>query len=94
LILPRRIDIVAHMKTTIDIADPLFRAVKKEAQKRGTTFKAVVESSLRQALAASDKGGLRFVLRKHSFKGEGVVEGIVEGDWTRIRGAIYEGRGG
>jgi len=82
------------MKTTIDIADPLFRAAKREAQKRGTTFKAVVESSLRQALAASKKSDARFVLRKHSFKGEGVAEGIVEGDWTRIRGAIYEGRGG
>ncbi len=82
------------MKTTIDIADPLFRAVKREAEKRGTTFKAFVESSLRQSLASSGKSSARFSLRRHTFRGKGVAHGIVEGDWTRIRAAIYEGRGG
>jgi len=87
-------DMVTHMKTTIDIADALFRAVKREAEKRGTTFKDVVESSLRQLLASSEKGATPFTLRKHPFKGEGVAEGIAEGDWARIRGIIYESRGG
>ena len=35
-----------HMKTTIDIADPLFDAAKAAAQQRGTTLRALVEMGL------------------------------------------------
>jgi len=83
------------MKTTIDIADPLFRAAKKEAARRGTTFRDVVESGLRLVLDASqDTERRQFTLRKHTFRGEGLQAGIREGDWARIRGKAYEGRGG
>ena len=34
---------VAHMKTTIEIPDPLFEAAKKAAVRDGTTLKALVE---------------------------------------------------
>jgi hypothetical protein len=82
------------MKTTIDIADPLFRAARKEAARRGTTFRDLVESSLRASLAAASSASAPFRLRRHPFGGQGVREGIVEGDWPRVRAAIYEGRGG
>jgi Arc/MetJ family transcription regulator len=39
------------MKTTIDIADPLFADAKRAAERRGTTLKALVEQGLRQVLA-------------------------------------------
>jgi hypothetical protein len=83
------------MKTTIDIADPLFRAAKKEAERRGTTFRDVVESGLRLVLDASkDTAKRQFTLRKHTFRGEGLQMGITEGDWARMREKSYEGRGG
>jgi hypothetical protein len=40
------------MRTTIHIDDHLFRDVKKVAAETGSTFTALVESALRQALAA------------------------------------------
>jgi hypothetical protein len=87
-------DIVTHMKTTIDIADSVLSAAKKEAERRGTTLREVVESGLRLVLAESrEKGRRGFTLRKHPFRGEGLQPGIREGDWAGIRGTIYEGRG-
>jgi hypothetical protein len=53
-----------------------------------------VESALRQALESSARNERSFRLRKHAFRGEGVQDGIQEGEWSRIRGMIYEGRGG
>jgi Arc/MetJ family transcription regulator len=82
------------MKTTIDISDALFVSAKREAQRRGTTFRDLVESALRQALESSARDQKSFRLRKHAFQGEGVQDGIQEGEWSRIRSMIYEGRGG
>lgn len=82
------------MKTTIDIADPLFRAARKEAARRGTTFRDLVESSLRAALSAASGSSAQFRLRRHPFGGQGIRPGIGEGDWAGVRAAIYEGRGG
>jgi Arc/MetJ family transcription regulator len=82
------------MKTTIDIPDALFASAKREAQRRGTTFRDLVESALRRSLESSGREARRFKLRKHVFRGEGVQEGIQEGDWSRIRGMTYQGRGG
>ncbi len=39
------------MRTTIDLDDPLFRELKQEAARRGTTLRQLVNESLRQALA-------------------------------------------
>ncbi|MGA2976175.1 MAG: hypothetical protein ABSF77_12765 [Spirochaetia bacterium] len=77
------------MKITVEIADPLFRAAKREASKRGTTFREVIESALRLLLDAAQGDKRRFTLRKHTFRGEGLKEGIREGDWTRLRDMIY-----
>ncbi len=41
---------VAHMKTTIDLADGLHRQAKALAKKRGVTFREVVEDALREAM--------------------------------------------
>ncbi len=43
----------AHMKTTIDINDELFRSARQRANETGTTFRALVEEGLRQVLAAA-----------------------------------------
>ena len=45
---------VFHMKTTLNIADPVMRRLKEEAARRGTTMSALVEAGLRRVLAAPD----------------------------------------
>lgn len=43
------------MKTTLEIADPLFRKVKSKAAERGQTLKEFVTEALEQKLGASSK---------------------------------------
>lgn len=83
---------LSHMKTTVDIADRLLREAKREAARRGTTLKEVVETALREHLGQATTR-TPFVLRDASVKGRGLQPGIEEGDWEAIRGLIYEGRG-
>jgi hypothetical protein len=82
------------MKTTIDIADGLFEDVRRIAAQKGTSIKAVVESSLRLFLASEKKSRHRFKLKNGRVHGQGLQPGIREGDWEQIRSLIYEGRGG
>ncbi len=50
------------MRTTIDINDVLFRAAKRQAAKRGTNLRDVVEAALRQHLGTT-KGSPAYTLR-------------------------------
>lgn len=45
------ISVGTHMKTAIDIADPLFAEARRAAEREGATLKALVERGLRQVLA-------------------------------------------
>ncbi len=82
------------MKTTIDIANPLFKEAKRFASTHSSNLRTVVESALRQFLKVQQQKPSHFKLKKASFKGEGLREGLHEGDWKEIRSKIYEGRGG
>jgi len=84
---------VTHMKTTIEISEPLLESAKREARRRGLTLRAMVEEGLRRVVADSTAGG-EFALRKASFRGKGLHSGVVEGRWDVVRDLIYEGRGG
>ena len=44
-------DMVCHMKTTLNIADPVMQRLREEAARRGTTMSALVEAGLRHVLA-------------------------------------------
>jgi len=83
---------VTHMKTTVEIADPLLREARKVAAREGTTVRALMEEGLRKALEGR-RNRARFRLRKVTFRGEGLQPEIAEGSWERIRDLIYEGRG-
>lgn len=83
---------VTHMKTTIDISTPLLEATKKAAAREGTTVKALVERGLRQVLSGESRK-TRFRLRKASFKGHGLQEGVRNASWERLRELAYEDRG-
>ncbi|MFI5311937.1 MAG: hypothetical protein ACHQQ3_11925, partial [Gemmatimonadales bacterium] len=88
------VDIVTHMKTTIDIADSILEGARATASREGTTLRALVEEGLRLVLGKHRARATRFRLRDASFKGNGVQPGVDLGDWDSIRRAIYEGRGG
>ena len=81
------------MKTTIDIADPLLNEARKIAAREGVTVKALVEQGLRRVLAER-KRSVSFRMRKATFKGKGLQEGVKDATWDRIRELAYEGRGG
>ncbi len=83
---------VTHMKTTIEISDPLLQAVKKVAAREGTTLRALVELGLHQVLAAR-KRGATFRLRRASFRGEGLQSAAKDLSWEQIRELAYADRG-
>ena len=85
-------DTVGHMKTTIDIADPLLEAAKKAAAREGTTLRALVELGLRHVLEARKRGGA-FRLRKASFRGAGLQPGAKVLSWEQIGELAYGERG-
>ncbi len=84
---------VTHMKTTVEIADPLLNEAKKLATKEGATVRGLIEEGLRRVIEDRKKRGARFRLRKASFRGEGLQPQAQEGSWERLRDLAYEGRG-
>jgi hypothetical protein len=80
------------MKTTIDIADGLLEQARQQAQRQGTTVRALVEQGLRTVL--TDSPPLHgFKVRKASFGGAGLRAEWADASWDRIRDLAYEGRG-
>ena len=82
-------DMVSHMKTTIDIADPLLERAKAFAAREGRTVKDIVEQALRDYLGVGRASRKKFKLRRRPFKGKGLQPGVAEGRWEDIRGLIY-----
>ena len=82
-----------HMKTTIEVSDPLLEEARQVARREGSTLRSLVEEGLRRVL---DEHRQRppFRLRDGSVGGHGLQSDLAEGDWERIRAIAYEGRGG
>jgi hypothetical protein len=85
---------VSHVKTTIDIAQPLLERAKKLAVERRTTLRSIVEDALREHLETRSQPPKRFRLKFRGVSGKGLQPGIQEGDWETITALAYEGRGG
>lgn len=84
---------VAHMKTTIDIADALLAEAKAVAAEEGTTVRSLVEEGLRLAIARRQEGKI-FRLRRASFAGDGLRPDVTLERWDEIRALVYGGHGG
>jgi hypothetical protein len=84
----------AHMKTTIEISDPLLRDAKKLASREGTTLRTLVESGLRSELQRRKSPADEFRLRRASFKGKGLKPEAAALTWDQLRALAYAGRGG
>lgn len=82
------------MKTTIQIADPLLAEAKRRAARDRTTLRAIFDAALRQYLAGGKRTERSFRLEDRSVDGDGAAGDAVEGDWSAVRAAIYETRGG
>lgn len=77
------------MKTTIELADALFHELKRVADERGTTLRALLEEGARLVLERQPPKK-PFKLRDASFKGgKGLQPGQREGDWEQLQAMIY-----
>jgi hypothetical protein len=81
------------MKTTVEIADPLFDQAKALALKEGLSFRVLVEEGLRTVIESrTGTPSKPFRLRDGSFKGgKGLQSGI---EWTQLTSLAYEDEGG
>jgi diguanylate cyclase (GGDEF)-like protein len=84
---------LACMRTTIDLPDALFAKAKRLAHARGTTLRELTIEGL-EAVIGQHRRAPKFRLRDASYGKGGLVEGLDETDWDRIRDLAYEGRGG
>jgi predicted transcriptional regulator len=82
---------LTHMRTSVDLPDALLARAKRLARRRGTTLRALLEEGLLAVLKSSTDQPFR--LPDTTFQGDGLVEGLSETDWGRIRDLAYEGRG-
>jgi hypothetical protein len=84
---------VTHMKTTVELADPLLAEAKRVARKERTTLRALLEQGLRRVLDERRATGKPFRLKDCSVPGTGLHPDAGDGSWERIRDMIYEGHG-
>lgn len=82
-----------HMKTTIEISEPLLNQARRLATRQGTTLRALVEEGLRKVVAEKRRPE-GFRLRRASFRGEGLQPEVAGTGWDRLREMAYEGHGG
>lgn len=81
-----------HMRTSVDIPDPLLSRAKNVARERRTTLRQLVLEGLRRVIEDAPDGSYEW--RDGSFGGDGLVDGLTPDDWGEIQRRAYEGRGG
>jgi hypothetical protein len=78
------------MKTTVEIADPLFREARRAAERDGTTLRDLIELGLRRVLdERKTRPSEPYKLPDCSNRHAKLQPWIREGDWTQIREIIY-----
>ena len=92
--LPRPADMVARMKTTIELADSLLMEAKRLAARDGTTLRALIQDGLRLVLKERKAKKKPFKLRDGRAGGGGMLPGWDMNDFGKIRDASYGDRGG
>jgi hypothetical protein len=77
---------VTHMKTTIEISQPLLLRAKARARERRITLRSLIEESLAIAL---DQPQLATRVQPVTFKGKGLSREFEGASWDQLREAIY-----
>ncbi len=85
-------DIVALMKTTIDIADDLFLRSKQLSKEQGVTLRELLSEGLAYAIKRRSAASAHHV-KAVTFKGKGLAPEFRQASWSVIRDAAYEGHG-
>jgi hypothetical protein len=80
------------MKTTVDIPEALLREARKLAAREGVTLEALIERSLHRVIADA-RLNPPFMLRRASFKGEGLSPCMQNASWDAVLDRAYGGRG-
>jgi hypothetical protein len=81
------------MKTTIEIADDLFKRTQQAARRQRTTFRALVEEGLRLALGRKQRPLPQELPPLVTFGKGGTTAEFKDWNWDRISDEIYHGRG-
>ena len=82
------------MKTTLDIADPLFAEAKRIAARDGETLRSLVEQGLRTVIAQRRTKDKPFKLRDMSVKGDGLRPEVAHLSMHELILMSYRDRGG
>lgn len=82
-----------HMKTTLDIVDPLLEQARAIARRDGITVRALVERGLQLALDERSRG-TPFQLSDLSVAGKGLQPDVAKLSWDQLRAISYEDSGG
>lgn len=83
------------MKTTVEIADPLFEEARKEVQRAGVTLRELIESGLRRILDERKQTRAKpFRLRDGSVGGSGVAPNVRIDDGRALRAYALMGTPG
>ena len=85
---------VISMKTTVEIPDALFKAIKTLSHKKDMILKEVLEAALVNYLEKMQRDKTVFKLKDASVRGRGFAPGVDANDWAQLRSLAYEGRGG
>ena len=80
------------MKTTIDIADNLFRQVKSLSLRENVTIRDLVEEGL-DLMLRRHNSLTRYRAEPVTFKGNGILPEFQNASWKTIRDAVYNGNG-
>jgi hypothetical protein len=80
------------VKTTIEIADGLFKRAKEVARKEKTTFRSLIEQGLRLVLKEK-RSGPRKLPPLVTVGGSGLTDKFKDAGWANIHDEIYRGHG-
>ena len=77
------------MRTTLELPDALLKRAQKLARARGVPFRALVVEAL-QHLLKVQASTQRYKLPDTTFGGDGLVEGLQNLEWGRLRPLVYD----
>jgi hypothetical protein len=91
--LHRRIfgSMLTHMRTSVDIPEPLLKRAKRLARERSTTLRQLLLDGLRSVVERGDEPA-PYRMQDYSYGSGGLVEGLSWSDTERIDELIYEDR--
>ena len=82
----------AHMKTTIEISDPLLDQARSLAAERGQTLREIFEEGLRIAVETDRRQKRKFRLPDRSVNGRGLRPQLSYDDWSAVLDLAYGDR--